>query len=250
MVKDARGHVLFASRPQTELTALLSPPSTTTTHDRISTRNTSLQPYLHYLQQISQPSLQPYLPILVTFHSCNTSMQPYTFPLLQTHLCRNDSASARGSLLRSPLLRALHPSHIFTRPLFLEPASILSLPPLLSLPHRPSHLSPTHLQPSPSRIQALRVMADSPVRRALLLELFPSPRELFVTSSTLFKHAASISRHPSNAAAPYRRRSACLPPPSSCFGQVRSPWLPRRTCRRQARRHRLHPMPAVAVPAT
>ena len=42
-------------------------------------------------------------------------------------------------------------------------------------------------------------MADSPVRRALLLELFPSPRELFVTSSTLFKHAASISRHPSNA---------------------------------------------------
>ena len=116
---------------------------------------------------------------------------------MQTHLCRNDSASARGSLLRSPLLRALHPSHIFTRPLFLEPASILSLPPLLSLPHRPSHLSPTHLQPSPSRIQALRVMADSPVRRALLLELFPSPRELFVTSSTLFKHAASISRHPS-----------------------------------------------------
>ena len=219
MVKDARGHVLFASRPQTELTALLSPPSTTTTHDRISTRNTSLQPYLHYLQQISQPSLQPYLPILVTFHSCNTSMQPYAFPLLQTHLCRNDSASAQGSLPRSPpprpsssapasilhphrlhsssspppffiLLRArlhssssplpffiltasiLHPPprpppfFILTRPLFLEPASILSLPPLLSLPHRPSHLSPTHVifQPSPSRFQALRVMADSPAR--------------------------------------------------------------------------------------
>ena len=89
----------------------------------ISTRNTSLQPYLHYLQQISQPSLQPYLPILVTFHSCNTSMQPYAFPLLQTHLCRNDSASAQGSLPRSPPPRALHPPR--PPPFFILTASIL-----------------------------------------------------------------------------------------------------------------------------
>ena len=34
--------------------------------ERIGSRNTSLQPYLHFLQT--------YLPILVTFRSCNTSM--------------------------------------------------------------------------------------------------------------------------------------------------------------------------------
>ena len=47
--------------------------------------------------------------------------------------------------------------------------------------------------------KALRVMADSPASAEP--EVFSSsssrPPELFVTSSTLFKHAASISRHPS-----------------------------------------------------
>ena len=88
-------------------------------------------------------------------------MQPYTFPLLQTHLCRNDPASAQGSFLPSS---APFIPPIFTRPLFLEPTSILSLPPLLSLLHRAILTSLPHIfQPSPSRIQAFRAMTDTAV---------------------------------------------------------------------------------------
>ena len=47
------------------------------------------------------------------------------------------------------------------------------------------------------RALPLDAMTDSPIRRALPLEPFPSPRVLFITSSTLFKHVASTSRRPS-----------------------------------------------------
>ena len=111
---------------------------------------------LHYLQQISQPSLQPYLPILVTFHSCNTSMQPYAFPLLQTHLCRNDSASAQGSLLRSP---PPHPSSLPSPPVPsglprahfppLSTSTPLPLtPPFSPLPHTSLNPHPSEFRPS------------------------------------------------------------------------------------------------------
>ena len=105
------------------------------------------------------------LPFIPATHPCN--------PML-SHSCKRISVAmtlpqpkARSP---APLLRALHPPRpppffiltasilhppprpppfcILTCPLFLEPASILSLPPLFSLPHRPSHLSPTHSGPT------------------------------------------------------------------------------------------------------
>ena len=114
---------------------------------------------------------------------------PYTFPLLQTHLYRSRSCKrisvamtlpqpeARSS---APLLRTLHPSHPHPSPLvFLEPTSLLSLPPLLFLSHRHSHLSPTHLS-------TLTLPNSGPPRH----DRVPHP-------PALFKHVASTSRRPS-----------------------------------------------------
>ena len=105
---------------------------------------------------LPQPKARSPAPLLRALHPPRPP--PFfilTASILHPHCLHSSSSSAPASILHP------HPS-----PLPREPASILSLPPLLSLPHRPSHLSPTHVifQPSPSRFQALRVMADSPAR--------------------------------------------------------------------------------------
>ena len=115
-----------------------SPPSTTTTHNRISTRNTSLQPYLHSPQQISQPSPQPYLPILVTFHSCNTSMQPLCNPI-PSHSCKRISVAMT---LPQPKARSSPPPHPSSLPSSHVPSSLSPLPSSLYLHSSPSYTAP------------------------------------------------------------------------------------------------------------
>ena len=173
MARDAHGHVLFTSRRPDRAHGpprrLQRRPLTTASQRATPPRNPI---YIPRNRLVNHPQPFPvilrssYHSLCMPFVPATDACNPIYFPtpanaslsltLLQTHLCRNDPASARGSLLRSP---PPHPSSLPSPPVPsglprahfppLSTSTPLPLtPPFSPLPHTSLNPHPSEFRPS------------------------------------------------------------------------------------------------------
>jgi len=197
MARDAHGHVLFTSRRPDRAHGpprrLQRRPLTTASQRATPPRNPI---YIPRNRLVNHPQPFPvilrssYHSLCMPFVPATDACNPIYFPtpanaslsltLLQTHLCRNDPASARGSLLRSP------PPH---------PSSLPSPPVPSGLPR--AHFPPLSTSTPLPLTPPFSPLPHTSLNPHTLPNAGPPRHDRVPHPPALFKHVASTSRRPS-----------------------------------------------------